>query len=250
MNMRRTFAVFSSLVLLCLTIPTAAALSLGDVDSDGRVDSNDASLVLSEYALVSTGQPGVFDSDARQAADVNIDGQTDSSDASIILDYFAYVSTGGDKGLTDYVSAAETPTEVPTEAPTEAPTEPPTEPPTEAPTQPPTEPPTQPPTEPPTEWNAPVYVEYHFRNEKLLNQHWEKHGAEFGAEFGYTNAKEYEKGASDVINDPTALSKTEAEDGDFVFYIEATNEFVVLSTDGFIRTYFRPDKGKRYYDKQ
>ena len=109
MNMRRTFAVFSGLALLCLTIPTAAALSLGDVDSDGRVDSNDASLVLSEYALVSTGQPGVFDSDARQAADVNSDGQTDSSDVSLILDYFAYVSTGGDKGLTDYVSAAETP---------------------------------------------------------------------------------------------------------------------------------------------
>ena len=35
-----------------------------------------------------------------------------------------------------------------------------------------------------------------------------------------------------------------------VFYVEATNEFVVLSTDGYIRTYFLPDGGKRYFDRQ
>ncbi|MBQ2147419.1 MAG: hypothetical protein II439_03940, partial [Firmicutes bacterium] len=27
-------------------------------------------------------------------------------------------------------------------------------------------------------------------------------------------------------------------------------EFVVLSKDGYIRTYFWPDSGKKYYDKQ
>ena len=30
----------------------------------------------------------------------------------------------------------------------------------------------------------------------------------------------------------------------------ATNDFVVVSTDGFIRTYFRPDSGKSYFDRQ
>ncbi|MDO4862563.1 MAG: hypothetical protein Q4A05_00230 [Ruminococcus sp.] len=94
------------------------------------------------------------------------------------------------------------------------------------------------------------YVEYRFRSKKLLEQHFEKHGGEFGDDFGYSNASEYEQGASDVINDPDALHKTEKEDGDYVYYIEATNEFVVLSTDGYIRTYFRPDQGKKYYDKQ
>ena len=90
------------------------------------------------------------------------------------------------------------------------------------------------------------YVEYRFRNSKLLNQHYEKHGIEMG----FASAAEYEKAACDVANDPSALHKTEKEDGDDIYYIEATNDFVVVSTDGFIRTYFRPDAGKKYYDKQ
>ncbi|MDE5770500.1 MAG: hypothetical protein K2I06_02560 [Ruminococcus sp.] len=94
------------------------------------------------------------------------------------------------------------------------------------------------------------YVEYHFRNEKLLNQHFEKHGSEFYDDFGYQNAQEYEKGASDVINNPDALFKYEAEDGDGVYYIEQSNEFVILSTDGYIRTYFRPSGRIDYFNRQ
>ncbi len=94
------------------------------------------------------------------------------------------------------------------------------------------------------------YVEYHFRNKKLLTQHFEKHGAEFDDIFRYPTAQDYEEGASDVINNPDALYKTESEDGDGVYYIESTNEFVVLSKDGYIRTYFRPSGGKKYFDKQ
>lgn len=93
-------------------------------------------------------------------------------------------------------------------------------------------------------------VSYHFRNSTLLNQHFDKHGSEFREEFGYKNAAEYESGASMVINNPNALYKTEAEDGDGLYYVEITNEFVVLSTDGYIRTYFRPDKGIAYFNKQ
>ncbi|MCQ2498566.1 MAG: hypothetical protein MJ133_06235 [Lachnospiraceae bacterium] len=89
-------------------------------------------------------------------------------------------------------------------------------------------------------------VQYVFRSKKLLNQHYEKHGIEMG----FSNAKEYEKAASAVINNPNALHKIEKEDGDDVFYVEATNEFAVLSTDGYIRTYFKPDSGKKYFDKQ
>ena len=94
------------------------------------------------------------------------------------------------------------------------------------------------------------YVEYHFRNEKLLNQHFEKHGSEFEIDFGYVTAEDYEKGASDVINNPDALFKYEAEDGDGVYYIEESNEFVILSTDGYIRTYFRPSGRIDYFNKQ
>ena len=87
---------------------------------------------------------------------------------------------------------------------------------------------------------------YRFRNEKLLSEHFEKHGAEFG----YSTAAEYEQAAGKVVNDARALHKTEKEDGDDIYYIEETNEFVVVSTDGFIRTYFKPDSGKKYFDKQ
>ena len=89
-------------------------------------------------------------------------------------------------------------------------------------------------------------TEYKFRTSKLLNQHFEKHGKDMG----FVNAKDYEKAASDVINNPQSLNKIEAEDGDYVYYLEATNEFVILSVDGYIRTYFYPDSGKKYYDRQ
>lgn len=87
---------------------------------------------------------------------------------------------------------------------------------------------------------------YKFRNKNLLDQHYEKHGKYMG----FSSAEEYEKAASAVVNDPSALHKTEKEDGDDVYYIESTNEFVIVSTDGYIRTYFNPDRGIDYYNKQ
>ena len=87
---------------------------------------------------------------------------------------------------------------------------------------------------------------YTFRNRYLLEQHFEKHGGDFD----YATAEEYENGASAVINNPKALHKTEAEDGDDVYFVEKTGEFVVLSTDGYIRTYFRPRNGIKYFNRQ
>lgn len=92
---------------------------------------------------------------------------------------------------------------------------------------------------------APVTT-YVFRNSRLLNEHYEKHGIEMG----FASAAAYEAAASAVITNPAALFKTEKEDGDFIYYLEATNEFVVLSTDGYIRTYFYPSSGKAYFDRQ
>lgn len=94
------------------------------------------------------------------------------------------------------------------------------------------------------------YIEYYFRTESQLEQHFQKHGYEFEGDFDYETAEDYEIGASDVINNPDALYKTEAEDGDGVYYIEGTNEFVVLSKDGYIRTYFRPNAGIDYFNRQ
>lgn len=90
------------------------------------------------------------------------------------------------------------------------------------------------------------YQEYHFRSDNLLESHYEKHGKEMG----FSSSKAYEMSASDVVNNPESLHKTEKEDGDDVYYKENTNEFVVVSTDGYIRTYFNPDSGKKYFDRQ
>lgn len=90
------------------------------------------------------------------------------------------------------------------------------------------------------------YVEYKFRNKNLLNQHFEKHGKDMG----FADAKAYEKAASDVVNNKSALHKTEEEDGDDIYYVESTNEFVVVSTDGYLRTYFNPDRGLDYFNRQ
>ena len=91
-----------------------------------------------------------------------------------------------------------------------------------------------------------VSKSYIFRSESLLQEHFNKHGSEFG----YASTNQYESGANTVINSPNVLYKTEAEDGDSVYYIQATNELVILSTEGYIRTYFKPEDGMEYYNKQ
>lgn len=87
---------------------------------------------------------------------------------------------------------------------------------------------------------------YFFRNAQLCREHYEKHGKEMG----FSSAKEYEQAASAVVNHTDALHKTEAEDGDDVYYLKATNELVIVSKDGYIRTYFCPEDGKAYFDRQ
>ncbi len=71
------------------------SLMLGDVNMDSSVDSSDASLVLSEYAALSTGGQSSLSDKQKKAADVNKDGFIDSSDSSRILSYYAEISTGG-----------------------------------------------------------------------------------------------------------------------------------------------------------
>ena len=89
-------------------------------------------------------------------------------------------------------------------------------------------------------------VTYTFRYNDRLQDHYKKHGRDMG----FASPEEYLAAANAVIANPDALTKTEKEDGDTVYYVEATNEFVVLSTDGYIRTYFCPDGGKKYFDRQ
>lgn len=94
--------------------------------------------------------------------------------------------------------------------------------------------------------NSAADIDYVFRNDGLLESHYEKHGEEMG----FNSPEEYEAAANRVINDEEVLHKIEAEDGDDVYYLERTNEFVVVSKDGYIRTYFYPNDGIEYFNRQ
>lgn len=85
-----------------------------------------------------------------------------------------------------------------------------------------------------------------FRNNELWEDHYIKHGSEFG----YNNKEEYLNGANKVINLTNVLHKKEADDGDDIYYDQNNNEIVFVSTDGYIRTYFKPTEGIEYYNRK
>lgn len=91
-----------------------------------------------------------------------------------------------------------------------------------------------------------VVIEHEFRNDELLENHYKKHGIEMG----FDSKEEYLAAANRVVASPDVLHKIEAEDGDDVYYLEETNEFVVISKDGYLRTYFNPSDGIDYFNRQ
>jgi pyocin large subunit-like protein len=93
-----------------------------------------------------------------------------------------------------------------------------------------------------------VEIVYTFRSEEQYQAHFEKHAEEFGD----ITKDEYLIMANSLILDETGevMTKLEKEDNDTVYYKVETNEFLILSTDGYIRTYFRPDDGIDYFNRQ
>lgn len=87
---------------------------------------------------------------------------------------------------------------------------------------------------------------YNFRRGEYLTEHFEKHGGEFG----YKTEQEYLEGANNVITAKDSLRKLEEEDGDYVFFQESTGSIVFVSKDGYIRTYFKPNDGIEYFNRQ
>ncbi len=90
-----------------------------------------------------------------------------------------------------------------------------------------------------------------FANDRFLDEHWRKHGLN-PEEFRPTlSREEYLKAAQNFF----ALKRSEVEikerpNGDVLRYRISTNEFGVLSSRKVIRTYFRPDSGIRYWNRQ
>jgi len=89
-------------------------------------------------------------------------------------------------------------------------------------------------------------ISFTFRNEALLESHYNKHCSEFGN----ITKEEYLEGANRLLNSTSddILTKTR-ENGDIIFYNPNTNEFAIKSADGYIRTYFKPTDGIDYFNR-
>jgi pyocin large subunit-like protein len=79
-------------------------------------------------------------------------------------------------------------------------------------------------------------------------EHWEKHGAEFPE---FHNARDYEQGALAFVTNPPPGTLTKSNDrGDTLYYQPSTNTFAVKDRRGEPRTFFRPDSGRAYWERQ
>ena len=82
-----------------------------------------------------------------------------------------------------------------------------------------------------------------------LQEHWQKHAGEF-AEFGYKTAAQYQAGAQQLIARANRVLTHVRANGDRLIYDARTNEFTVVSPEGVIRTYLRPEAGMEYWLRQ
>ena len=90
-------------------------------------------------------------------------------------------------------------------------------------------------------------VYYTFRSKKQYDDHFKKHGSEFGD----ITKQEYLDMANELIasSSDRVLHKM-SNDNDYLFYDQDMNYFLVLSQDGYIRTFFRPSAGISYWNRQ
>lgn len=79
----------------------------GDVNSDDKVDSADAAVILEEVAQYGVGDTGRMNVSENKAADVNGDGKINAQDAAVILSYSAQVGSGMLEGVSLKAYAAQ-----------------------------------------------------------------------------------------------------------------------------------------------
>jgi hypothetical protein len=85
-----------------------------------------------------------------------------------------------------------------------------------------------------------------FSNQSQLSSHFKKHGSEFG----FISEDEYLAGAQKFVStegNEGVLTKVR-NNGDRIIYNPITNEFAVVSDNGVIRTYFKPDPLSHGYE--
>jgi pyocin large subunit-like protein len=87
-----------------------------------------------------------------------------------------------------------------------------------------------------------------FVDQRRLEEHYEKHGAEFGR----ITKQDYLHQAQ-LLRDATVggpVLETVRRDGVTTRFDRQTGAFVAFNPDGTIRTFFKPNDGERYYRRQ
>jgi filamentous hemagglutinin len=79
-------------------------------------------------------------------------------------------------------------------------------------------------------------------------EHWEKHGREFSS---LHSEQDYVNAANAFVHHPPpgTLTKQDAR-GDTLFYQPSTDTFAVMDARGEPRTFFKPDNGYGYWNRQ
>lgn len=79
-------------------------------------------------------------------------------------------------------------------------------------------------------------------------EHWLKHGRDFSADH---NEREYADDAQSFVDHPPSDAEIKhRSNGDTLIYDPDTNIFAVENRDGELRTIFKPDRGRAYWDRQ
>jgi hypothetical protein len=77
----------------------------------------------------------------------------------------------------------------------------------------------------------------------------EHHFAKHGGEMGFASEEDYLRAAQALVMGGPGVEILE-RGGDTLFFKEATGEFAVVSDRNVLRTYFKPDDGRRYWERQ
>jgi pyocin large subunit-like protein len=93
-------------------------------------------------------------------------------------------------------------------------------------------------------WTAPTWT----GGERNAREHWEKHGLEFPE---FSDMQAYVNGVhAFLLKPPPGTLVKHRENGDTLYFNPGSGIFAVQASNGAPRTFFRPDDGVAYWERQ